>query len=705
MPNENEPEVLAGEGNLPEGEPEQAEAKTGNRNNRDDRARIRAIRAAAKQIHDTTVEMEPDDDDARPEPEGEPEPEPVKGNALKTVSETPEELRVANYIVLFGGRDLEGIASDRKNEDGTIGEYFAPGVDLESSYTKTGLLYVDWEHGMDPEGDGPKADDILGYVDWKTARKDERGVWVERVLSRRASYMEFLETLIREGLIGNSTEAVSGGVEKAADGAITRWPLRRDTLTVCPMEPRMLTDNALGAAKALGLVMTNTAQAEAADGATAEAATEAAPEPPSAPALAADETESIPTQEKKTMEMTTELQALLADVAKNAAAEAVKAYQSTDNQPVNDPGFKTSRVEVTEDETDRRVKNGDDFKSLGHQLKAIYDAANPDNGAVDRRLYAKASGLSEGVPADGGFLLRPQYEAELLKRTYEMGQVMNRCRKFSVGAGANSLSINAVAESSRADGSRWGGVRAYWMAEAGEKTASKPTFEQVNLQLRKLGALCYATDEALADAAQLESTIMYAFPEEMSFKLEDAIINGVGGTQPVGIKGANCTVSVAKETGQAAATVTKENIDKMWSRMWGRSRQNAVWLVNQDVEPQLYGLYQTVGTGGLPVYLPPGGLSASPYSTLYGRPLIPVEYAATLGTVGDIIFADFSQYALATKGGVQAASSIHVRFIYDESVFRFVYRVDGAPLWKSTLTPYSGSSNTLSPFVTLATRA
>ena len=111
-----------------------------------------------------------------------------------------------------------------------------------------------------------------------------------------------------------------------------------------------------------------------------------------------------------------------------------------------------------------------------------------------------------------------------------------------------------------------------------------------------------------------------------------------------------------------------------------------------------------VGTGGVPVYMPAGGLSAAPYDTLYSRPVLPVEHCAALGTVGDILFADFGQYLLADKGGIQSASSIHVQFLTDETVFRFLYRVDGQPLWHAPLTPASGGS-TRSPFVSLATRA
>ena len=197
---------------------------------------------------------------------------------------------------------------------------------------------------------------------------------------------------------------------------------------------------------------------------------------------------------------------------------------------------------------------------------------------------------------------------------------------------------------------------------------------------------------------------MDGFSEEFGFKVDDALINGNGAGQPLGILSSNCLVTVAKESGQAASTVVVENIVKMWARMWARSRQNAVWLINQDIEPQLYTMSLSVGTGGVPVYMPANGVSGSPYSTLFGRPVIPIEQCQTLGTKGDIYLADFSQYLIIDKGGMDSATSIHVRFIYDETVYRFVLRIDGQPIWNSALTPYKGSS-TLSPFVALATRS
>jgi hypothetical protein len=159
-------------------------------------------------------------------------------NSLKALSKSTNDLTVGNYIVLFGGRDL-------------VGEYFTRNTKFESPYTDIGTMYVDFEHGADPDGMGIDDNSILGVVDWKSAKIDEKGVFVERVLSRRAQYVDYLSELIDAGVMGTSSEAVRGKVSKTRDGEITVWPLKRDSLTLTPMEPRMVSENILQAAKAL----------------------------------------------------------------------------------------------------------------------------------------------------------------------------------------------------------------------------------------------------------------------------------------------------------------------------------------------------------------------------------------------------------------------------------------------------------------------
>ena len=134
-----------------------------------------------------------------------------------------------------------------------------------------------------------------------------------------------------------------------------------------------------------------------------------------------------------------------------------------------------------------------------------------------------------------------------------------------------------------------------------------------------------------------------------------------------------------------------------------RLRANAVWYINQEIEPQLYTMALNIGTGGAPVFLPSGGASASQYSTLLNRPIIPIEQCSVLGKKGDIILADPTQYIGIDKKAPTADVSIHVRFLYDEQVFRFIYKFNGAPYRNKPIIPYKGA-NALSPFVTLGDR-
>lgn len=351
------------------------------------------------------------------------------------------------------------------------------------------------------------------------------------------------------------------------------------------------------------------------------------------------------------------------------------------------------------------------FATFGEMLVAVVRASNPHReGPPDPRLQymaSAASGMNEQSGTDGGLLVQQDFSQTLVQKAFETGKLASRVRKTPISSAANRLKVNAVSDYSRATGSRFGGIQAYWADEAAQKTASRPTFYTWELKLNKLIGLCYATDELLEDAAALEAVITQGFADEFGFMLDDGIYNGIGAGQMLGIMNSPSLVTITKESGQAASTINYSNITKMYARFWSRNKANgsAVWAINQAAWPQLMAL--TLGgtstVFGFPLFVPPGGASGSPYASILGLPVLELEQAAALGTTGDIALMDCNEYMMIDKGAVQKASSIHVRFIYDETTFRFVYRCNGAPTWSQTLTPYKGS-DTLSPFVVIESR-
>lgn len=357
------------------------------------------------------------------------------------------------------------------------------------------------------------------------------------------------------------------------------------------------------------------------------------------------------------------------------------------------------------------------FDSFGEYLQAIARVAKPrgdfiagkPTGIIDKRLVyqdaeLRSTGMEESTPSLGGFLVHTDVSNEIFKKAHQQSLIFNRVRQVTISSNSNSFRMPTIDETSRADGSRGGGTLAYWLGEGGTKTASNPKFGTIEISLNKLIGLSYATDELLEDASALGQIVSQGFADEFSFQYDDAILNGTGAGQPLGILNAAALVEVAKETGQAATTINWENIKAMYARLHAGSRNNMLWLANQDCLPQLMSMTQAVGTGGQTVWLPANGAFGLSHDTLMGRPILYPEQCQTLGTAGDIYLIDPTQYLMITKGGMQSATSIHVKFTTDETTFRFVMRLGGQPMWNAALTPYKGSGNTQSPFIDLAVR-
>lgn len=350
------------------------------------------------------------------------------------------------------------------------------------------------------------------------------------------------------------------------------------------------------------------------------------------------------------------------------------------------------------------------FASFGEQLLAIrqYQAGVTTPGTEKllrvNEMLGAASGASAGVGPDGGFLIQTDYATDLMKEGRSESVLASRCSTTEISSDSDGLEVSYIDETSRATGSRWGGVQLYRAAEADTVTASKPKIGKWELRLEDIRGLFYSTTRLDRDASALAQVVSEAFRDEFAFVIDDEIYSGNGVARCLGITAAPCTVSVAKETGQAAATIVAENIINMWARALPRSKGRGIWVYNTECEVQLQQMQIGTGTSAQLVFMPPNGLSGSPFATIYGRPAIAIEQASALGTVGDIAFLDLDMYKLITKGGIQEDQSPHVRFIYWENTWRWSVSINGAPKLKSAITPYKGT-NTLSPFVTLATRA
>lgn len=346
------------------------------------------------------------------------------------------------------------------------------------------------------------------------------------------------------------------------------------------------------------------------------------------------------------------------------------------------------------------------FGFLGEQIQSVIRSCTP-GCAVDKRLLEvrSPSGMSESVGFDGGFLVQQDFQSSLTDEVIQTGILASRVKRFPIGAGKNGIKLPMLDETSRATGSRNGGITAFWAGEGEQKTKSTPKFRMMELYLKKLVGLVPITDELLEDAIGLESWLRMIFANEFGFQLDNAIMWGSGLGQPLGFMSSAALITQADEATQAATVIEWANIAKMWARLSPYSESSAVWLYNKQLFPALATMQFDSGAtaGSFPLFIPAGGASGSPYNTLLGRPLLAIEQASAPGTPGDLVLADLSRYIMIEKGGIQTAMSIHVRFEYDESMLRFVLRTDGQPMDRVPLTPFKGTDTT-GAFVALDTR-
>lgn len=356
-----------------------------------------------------------------------------------------------------------------------------------------------------------------------------------------------------------------------------------------------------------------------------------------------------------------------------------------------------------------RVKQKRHFDNLFQQVRAIKQIAH--TGEIDVRQKAvetecRASGMNSLVGSDGAFLIEPEFAAMILKDSIETGNILGRVTQYETTS--NEVKWKNIKQvDNDVDNGVMGGVKVYWSGEAGTVDPSKMKIGTQKLELNKLMGIAYTTDELSEDAVFMSNLYRTSFSRAISRKLEYSIIWGNGTGQPLGFMNSPSLITVSKEAGQPAGSFVYQNIINMVKYMPVDRRANMVWLINNFAESELETMTFPVGTGGVPVFLPSGGLNDTPYNKLRSRPIIPTDLMSAKGVLGDFALVDLSDYMLLKKGGNLDGKfevSMHVRFLYGEDTFRIILRIGGRTFTMDKILPNNSTTEYISPYVTLAAR-
>jgi len=336
----------------------------------------------------------------------------------------------------------------------------------------------------------------------------------------------------------------------------------------------------------------------------------------------------------------------------------------------------------------RAATNGADVSAKLGRLIAITE---------ERRKQERAAGtgFEAGDAEFGGYLLPEGFRSDIWMRALEISNIMSKV--FVIPVSTLSIKLPAMGGYDRSGGTVFGGITFYDEPENDQLQDVRPKFEQIGFTLGMQGAMTHVSDQMMRfSPITMGAFIQQRFAEALAWRIEYLLINGTGAGQPEGVLNCNCKVEQAKETGQPATTVVYENIINMKAHIW--LPNNAEWYYNHEVIPQLAKMEFTIGTAGERIRKE----DALQYPDFMN------EHCQALGTAGDIILPDWSQYGVALPQGQAQRpvfdTSIHFKFDYAQTSFRMLWYMAGHSMWRTYDTPRHGT-NYLTPVVTLAVRS
>ena len=241
--------------------------------------------------------------------------------------------------------------------------------------------------------------------------------------------------------------------------------------------------------------------------------------------------------------------------------------------------------------------------------------------------------LSEGVDANGGYLVPEEYDHRLIDILDEEN-VMRKLGTRITTSGEHKINIAATKPA------------AAWIEEGGALTFGDATFDQIILDAHKLHVAIKVTEELLYDNAfNLENYIMQQFGKALANAEEDAFINGTGTGQPLGILAATGGADVGVMAKSATAITADEIIDLIYS-LKRPYRKSAAFLLNDQTLAAIRKLKDNYGQ-----YLWQPSLQAGEPDRILGYAAYTSPYfPAVAAGKPAVAFGDFSYYNIGDRG-------------------------------------------------------
>jgi HK97 family phage major capsid protein len=350
------------------------------------------------------------------------------------------------------------------------------------------------------------------------------------------------------------------------------------------------------------------------------------------------------------------------------------------------------------------VDSEKEFRNIGEYLYAI--ARFKADGVRDSRLdllyekHEEQRAMSMGTGSEGGYALPDQFDANLRQVQAQEGIIRSRATIIPAGSPPDAkLSFPALDQTSGSN--NYGGVTITHTGEAITMTETSAALREVSLEPKEMSAYIVVTNKLLNNWEAAGTIINRILTSAVNGQEDYDFMRGDGINKALGFINSSAAISHSRTAGNAIAfTDVCGMLPKMLMR--GAAGQ-FVWLASQTTIPQLTAMVDAgshaVWVGGVAPGLQ--GAAGPLPSTLLGIPVVFADRLPALGTKGDFNLVNCSYYTIKDGSGPYAASSEHIYFLSNRTVFKIVWNVDAKPWLTEPLRLEGDSSQAVSPFVIL----
>lgn len=405
------------------------------------------------------------------------------------------------------------------------------------------------------------------------------------------------------------------------------------------------------------------------------------------------------------------------------AAEAEDRDMTAEEQATFD------KLKADKDSLDKRIERASDIAASAAALDAVIPAASRGAGIpraggpeaskefenVSEFLYAvrfrpsdqrlnfvegvgaaaEADGLQAELRMDndtsGGFMIPTQLRSTIMSVKPQEALVRPRANVIAAGNPPDAaITIPVLDQNGAAPGNVFGGMTFAWIEEGGDKPETDADLTGVTLTPHEIAGHVTLTDKMLRNWQASGAFVESLMRAGVSAAEDYAFLRGNGITQPLGAINAPATKYVNRAVSnqisyldllKMVSVLLMRGGDPVWSMP-----QGALVQIGQLVDPEGHYIWKANAREGFA-------------GDLLGYPVRWNNRAPLLGTKGDVLLADWSQYLIKDGSGPFVAASEHVKFLQNKTVIKIFWNVDGAPWLKLPIKEENGYE--VSPFVGL----